>query len=79
MGVSERHVMGAEDDLDDRRSYVGSTLVYSDRWGPREFWRTGQQVSCVCDPAAGIQCTYHAEAERDRVEASSPGGTGAGQ
>jgi hypothetical protein len=66
--------MGIED-LDYRRSYVGATLVYSDRWGPREFWRAG----CVCDPAAGIQCTFHAAAEPDRTEACLPGGTGAGQ
>ncbi|MGH3188206.1 MAG: hypothetical protein ACRDOL_13230 [Streptosporangiaceae bacterium] len=56
------------EDLDDRRSYVGTTLVYSDRWGPREFWRAGQQVGCVCDPAAGIKCKYHAEADRQRAE-----------
>jgi hypothetical protein len=65
--------MGVED-LDDRRSYVGTTLVYADRWGPREFWRAGQQVSCVCDPAAGIRCTYHAKAERDCGDASRPTG-----
>jgi hypothetical protein len=45
--------------MDDRRAYVATTLVYSDRYGPREFWRGGQQVSCICDPEHGITCAYH--------------------
>jgi hypothetical protein len=45
--------------MDDRRAYVATTLVYSDRYGPREFWRAGQQVSCICDPDHGITCAYH--------------------
>jgi hypothetical protein len=51
--------------MDDRRDCVHGTLVYSDRWGPREFWRGGQQVSCICDPDHGITCAYHGrQAER---------------
>jgi hypothetical protein len=50
----------ALDSLDDRRRYVGTTLVYSDRYGPREFWRRGVQVDCICDPEAGVTCTDHA-------------------
>jgi hypothetical protein len=49
----------AGDSLDDRRDYVGTTLVYSNRYGPSEFWRHGVQVPCICDEAAGITCTYH--------------------
>ena len=52
------------EDLDNRRSYVGTTLVYSDRWGPREFWRHGQQVGCICDPGAGIECKFHGDRRR---------------
>jgi len=55
--------------VDDRREYRHGTLVYSDRYGPREFWRGGQQVGCVCDPGRGITCAYH---ERLQEQAPSP-------
>lgn len=45
--------------MDDRREYRHGTLVYSDRYGPREFWRGGEQVGCICDPGRGITCAYH--------------------
>jgi hypothetical protein len=54
------------DDLDDRRSYVGTTLVYSNRYGPSEFWQNGRQVGCVCDPDAGLTCAYHGRMQEDR-------------
>lgn len=36
--------------LDNRRRYVGNTLVLSDRHGPWRFMRGGVEVPCVCDP-----------------------------
>jgi hypothetical protein len=50
--------------LDDRREYIGSTLVYSDCYGPKEFWRAGRQVSCLCDPDSGLVCAYHGDRAR---------------
>jgi hypothetical protein len=50
--------------LDNRRSYVGRTLVYSDRHGPYQFWRAGVQVPCVCDPGH-LVCAYHAPGDFD--------------
>jgi hypothetical protein len=69
--------MGTED-LDDRRSYVGTTLVYSGRYGPREFWQRGQQVGCVCDPDAGIECKYHADRRLSRQRKGRARGSGPG-
>ena len=45
--------------MDDRREYVATTLVYSGRYGPREFWRGGVQVACICDPDHEITCACH--------------------
>jgi hypothetical protein len=66
--------------LDDRREYVGRTLVNSDRHGPYQFWRVGAEVGCVCDPDSGLACKYHAarltEAERaayGEVNTAGPG------
>ncbi len=58
--------------MDDRQEYVATTLVYSDRYGPREFWRGGVQVSCICDPEHGIKCAYHGRMEEEREQASKP-------
>ena len=51
------------DDMDDRQSYEHGTLVYSDRYGPAEFWRNGSQVGCICDPERDIMCAYHGNQE----------------
>lgn len=59
-GSDPRSTNGMEE-LDNRRSQVGDTLVYSDRYGPYEFWRGGVQVECICDPRTGMQCKYHGE------------------
>ncbi len=58
--------------MDDRREYVATTLVYSDRHGPQEFWRGGVQVPCICDPDHGITCAYHGRAEEDRQQSPRP-------
>jgi hypothetical protein len=55
--------------MDNRRHYAGRTLVYSDRYGPAEFWRGGVQVGCVCDPDTGVKCTYHARIEEETAAA----------
>jgi hypothetical protein len=62
----------AGNSLDDRGSYVGTTLVYPDRYGPSEFWRRGVQVPCICDEAAGIACTYHGRQAAASTEETAP-------
>jgi hypothetical protein len=49
------------EELDNRREYVGTTLVYSDRWGPKEFWRGGTEVSCICNPSMGLLYKCHGD------------------
>jgi hypothetical protein len=58
--------------MDDRREYRHGTLIYSDRYGPRELWRGGVQVSCVCDPAHGLTCAYHGRQQEQAPPARKP-------
>jgi len=58
----------SEHPMDGRREYRDGTLVYSDRFGPREFWRGGQQLSCLCDAARGMTCAYHGRAQEHALE-----------
>jgi hypothetical protein len=66
--------------LDDRRTQVGRTVVFSDRHGPYQFWREGAEVPCVCDPVSGLACKYHAakltEAERSTYDEINTAGSG---
>jgi hypothetical protein len=61
--------------MDDRVADVAGTRVYSDRWGPAEFWRDGLQRPCICDEERGVECTYHG---RSREQSDEPRQRGRG-
>jgi hypothetical protein len=79
-GSDPRAPGGGMEALDDRREYVGRTLVNSDRHGPYQFWRGGAEVGCVCDLDSGLVCRYHAarltEAERAAYDEINEAGFG---
>jgi hypothetical protein len=66
-GSDPRAPGGGMEALDDRREYVGRTLVNSDRHGPYQFWRGGAEVGCVCDPDSGPVCAFHSHQETPPV------------